>query len=96
MARALFGNIGVNSMTTRKPVWFVRRASDNAILARNRKWYIKLASADDIKWYRRESNLCVAMHKYRIWSFTAFAIYSDDIVDCCGNIERGKNKDSIK
>lgn len=69
-------------MTKRKAVWFVRRASDNAILGCDRRWYRHLCP--EIKTYSSAGRA----HKYGLRGApgTAYAVYEDEDLNIAGQI----------
>jgi hypothetical protein len=85
-------------MAKQKAKWFVRRSLDDAILGTDGRWYKKLADVGDIKLY----SSCGRAQKYGITRIgrhrqvhaggnsylvgSCHAVYSEQSLDCCGNI----------
>jgi hypothetical protein len=74
----------------RKPLWTVRRSSDNRVLCWDGRWRLKASGYEEIKLYKSLGWLERFMDRHGICEWTATAVYPGDTLDCCGNVMKGE------
>jgi hypothetical protein len=82
-------------MARRKPAyWIIRCNDDSSVLDVKGRFMKMCASASDIKTYRSEGwmlkKLSQLSERFLKFRFTAYAVYDDDEVNCCGQIINAK------
>jgi len=73
-------------MTKDKGRWFLINDIDGSILARNGKFYKKLAHVGDMKFWTTNGWADSAAQSYGLTDYTCKCVYQDETVDVCGKV----------